>query len=435
MAKGAQPFKYRGKWRAQVTLDNGKRPTKDFKMHCEAVDWIAEQLANANSAHEPALGGPKAATLADALLHYAQLYTVNKDGAVSELNRINHYLEAAGHPRLKRVPTETGGHKLEVVKPRILPSAFQKHNETRRAAREQTYIRIELLANKRCSAVSTADIRKLFSLMQQEGLGDSTIQKEVALLKHLFNVAASEWSWKGFKNPCLGIKLGKSAMRFVSVTAQERQALLTAVGECDNPFFWPLVEIARETTLRRKSLLEMRWDKTDLAGRVTFVPSKTGPVPIPLSQRAIQVLEAMPRGDSEFVFPMTANAVKMAWNGARVKAGLPTLQFRDLRHMGATDYARAGFNSHQLAKVLGHKTTKTAEVYVNLVNQDVIEAMDRMASNALVMQLPPRATDKASVTINRNRANRVVHALKARLVNGDTPTIAATNMPRVPAQH
>jgi hypothetical protein len=32
MAKGAKPFKYRGKWRAQVTLDNGMRPAKDLSL-------------------------------------------------------------------------------------------------------------------------------------------------------------------------------------------------------------------------------------------------------------------------------------------------------------------------------------------------------------------------------------------------------------------
>lgn len=425
MAKSAQPFKYRGKWRAQPTLDNGKRTAKDFKMHADAVAWIAEQRANANSVHEPALGGPKTATLAEALLHYAELHTVTKDGAASELNRINRYLEAAGYPRLKRLVTDKGGYKLAEVKSLAPPSAFQKHNVARRAAREQTYMRIQLLANKRCSAISTLDIRTLFSEMKKEGLSESTIQKEIALLKHLFNLAAKEWNWSGFKNPCLGIKLGKSNMRFIVIKPQERQALTYALSECDNPYFWPMVEIARETTMRRKSLLGMLWKNIDLDGRVAVVPSKTGEVSIPLSQCAVQVLRTMPRSESEFVFPMTANAVDMAWDGVRMKAGLPKLQFRDLRHIGATDYARAGLGSHQLAKVLGHKTTKMAEVYVNLVNQDVLDAMDRAAAGCPVMQLPPPASDKASVTLNRKRATRIVQAAKAHLLNSDTPTTGA----------
>lgn len=53
------------------------------------------------SGHEPKLGGPTEATLADALTYYANQWTVNKGGARAELNRINHYLSAAGEKRLR----------------------------------------------------------------------------------------------------------------------------------------------------------------------------------------------------------------------------------------------------------------------------------------------------------------------------------------------
>lgn len=40
-------------------------------------------------------------------------------------------------------------------------------------------------------------------------------------------------------------------------------------------------------------------------------------------------------------------------------------QFADLRHLGAAFYARAGLSACELRLVLGHKTTRMAEVYVN----------------------------------------------------------------------
>ena len=69
MAQGPKPFKYRDTWRATVTLSNRTRPTKDFEKYDDAVQWIAEQLANADSLCAPELGGPTVATLADALLN------------------------------------------------------------------------------------------------------------------------------------------------------------------------------------------------------------------------------------------------------------------------------------------------------------------------------------------------------------------------------
>jgi integrase len=415
MAKGAKPFKYRGKWRATVTLSNGKRPAKDFDGYDDAVHWIAEQLANANAEHEPELGGPTTARLADALRLYAELYTVNKRGFASELNRINHYLEGAGMAPLKRVPNDTQGHKLVEYKRRLLPQAWQEHNDARLAARSQSYVRIAELAKRRCSAISTADLRRLVADMKKEGLSESTVQKEVALLKHMFNMASNEWSWKGFENPCKGIKLGRSDSRFVFISDQQRKQLWDALAECDNPYFWPLVELELQTTLRRSSLLALRWDQVDLDGRIFVVTSKTGQVAIPMTQLAVRVLREMPRSDSGMVFPMTANAVDCAWDGVRVKAGIPTFQFRDLRHVAATDFARRGFNSHQLMRILGHKTITMAQTYVNLVSQDVLDVMDRTEAKSRVLQVPPPASGSGTDMFNRKRSTRLTQAVRERM--------------------
>lgn len=97
-----KPFKYRGRWRAQVTCKNGSRPHADFDDYDSASAWIVETLANANTEHEPELGGPTQATLAQALNHYASLYTVNKGGVDSALNRINHYLAGDGRKLLRK---------------------------------------------------------------------------------------------------------------------------------------------------------------------------------------------------------------------------------------------------------------------------------------------------------------------------------------------
>ena len=433
MAKGAKPFKYRSKWRATVTLANGKRPAQDFDRYDDGVQWIAEQLANANAQHAPELGGPTMATLADALRLYARLYTVNKRGFASELNRINHYLEGAGMARLKRVQNDTLGHALAEYDRSTLPESWQGHNDARRAARSQTYLRIGELAKTRCSAVSTADLRRLVADMKKEGLSESSVQKEVALLKHMFNMAANEWSWKGFENPCKGIKLGKSNARFVFLTQEQRKRLWDALAECDNPYFWPLVELELQTTLRRSSLLALRWDKVDLDGRIFVVESKTGQIAVPLTQHAVRVLREMPRHESGVAFPMTANAVDCAWDGVRTKAGIPDLQFRDLRHVAATDFARRGFSSHQLMKVLGHKTITMAQTYVNLVSQDVLDVMDRTEPASPVLQVPPPASGSGTDMLNRKRSTRLTRAVRERMgITATCPTDATreANLPQ-----
>jgi len=123
---------------------------------------------------------------------------------------------------------------------------------------------------------------------------------------------------------------------------------------------------------------------------------------------------------------MSENAVKLAWEGVREKADLKWLRFADLRHLGATFYARAGLNAHELRLVLGHKSTKMAEVYVNLVNTDVTEALDRAeAQRPIARPMPGR-----DVHAGRDSAT-IVAERRARRLNGE-PALPANVVPLFP---
>ena len=241
----------------------------------------------------------------------------------------------------------------------------------------------------KCGRLDTDLLRELHTTMKREGLSDSTVQKELALLKAMFNAAIREWRWKGFVNPAVGIELGKSESRYVRVSSEEEQRLTQALTRCDNPQMWPLVELAITTCMRKGSLLAMKWSQVSLETKEVRVWGKGFNVTLPLSPRAIELLKTLPRDGSDKVFSMSSNAVQQAWNHVRKNARLP-LQFRDLRHVGATFYGKAGFNAHQLQKVLGHKSTRMAEGYVNLVNSDVQEALERAeADGAVSRHMPP----------------------------------------------
>lgn len=359
-AKMPSPHRYRGKWRGQVTLKNGQRPAKTFETCQEAKQYISDTLSERDTEHEPSLGGPTRTTLAEALTYYAGLYTINKGGARAELNRINHYRDGAGLQRVSIQLDDKGAKVLQESPRKPGPSAFEQHADERRAKRSATYQRIAKFATKICSTFSKVDIRELMADMEREGLSPSTIQKEVALLRHMFNMAAEEWNWLGFKNPAEGIKLGKSNQRFVFITKAQEAALWKALSECDNPYVEHWVALALETTLRPGSVNALRWDQVDLDNRVAFTPSKTGAVSVALSQSAVKILNNMPRSPCGKVFPMSANAMDMAWDGVSIKAGVPTLRLADLRHLSATGLARRGLTGPQLQKMLGHKTMTMA---------------------------------------------------------------------------
>lgn len=434
MAKPAQPFRYRDGWRIQVTLDNGKRPSKDFAKHADAVQWAADTLSPAkNGKHAPELGGPTKATLAQALAFYAEHHSLLKGGVDAELNRINHYLEGAGQPLLKAVVNAKGGRELARHTPTAQPDAWQQHNDRRRTARAATYAAIRTLANRRCSEISSAHIRALHTQMSKDGLSASTIQKEIAMLKTMFNTAATEWAWKGFENPCSAIKLGKSERHFVYLEPAQHQALGQALAECDNPYFWPLVIAAKETTLRLDTLMRMRWDKVDVENRITVLPSKSGQRNYVLPLTVQEVLRALPRSPTGRVFPMSKNAVKMAWNRVREKAQVPGLQFRDLRHLGATDWARRGLTAHELQQVLGHSNIQTAQYYIDLVGRDIQGALDRASTKASVPQLPEAGQCDTAEQIRRKRAERMREVTAKRVAQLQHPHDAAPSPVDAPA--
>jgi hypothetical protein len=257
--------------------------------------------------------------------------------------------------------------------------------------------------------------------MNQDGLTSSTIQKEIALLKHMFNVAINEWEWQGFRNPCMGIKLGASVIRFVILSKEERTTLFLALQECDNPYFWPLVKVALLTALRRSSLLMLQWEAIDYTNKVAYVGSKTGRITVPLSQAVIDILKHMPRDSATGpVFPMTGNAVDAAWDGVRQKIGRPDLQFRDLRHIAATDLARKGASSEFLRRFLQHKTAHMANIYINLTQHDMLDQLDALQSEFITSELPPRSTQSAEEC---RRAKKVIRLVRAKRSDDPQPSV------------
>ena len=425
-AKMPSPFKYRDRWRAQVTLKNGQRPAKTFLTYQEAKQYISDTLSERNTEHQPSLGGPTQTTLAEALTYYASLYTINKGGARAELNRINHYREGAGLERVSIKLDDKGAKVLQESPRKRGPSAFELHADERRYKRSATYQRIAKFASKMCSTFSKVDFRELMADMEREGLSPSTIQKEIALLRHMFNMAAKEWNWLGFANPAEGIKLGKSETRFVFLTKVQEAALWKALGECDNPYVEHWVALALETTLRPGSVNALRWDRVDLDNRVAFTSSKTGAVPVALSQNAVKILNNMPRSPCGKVFPMSANAMDMAWDGVRIKAGVPTLRLADLRHLSATGLARRGLTGPQLQRMLGHKTMTMAQVYINLVQSDMLEVLDRIQPSSSVYSIAPLEGQDAATVQRRRRSERLAEAVAKKVLAKESISQAAT---------
>jgi hypothetical protein len=203
-------YKHRRGWHACANV-LGERIKKNFATEGAAKKWATATEVEIKRGHKPSLGGPSKVTLAGMLVKYAHQFTNSKKGAKSELDRINRYLVAASLPQLRQEPTDNSVFKLVEIAmcsdETSLPSAFQAHLEERLGKRAKTNALRAALACTPVSDISKDMLRSFMAQMHSDGLGGSTALKEMALLKHAFNMAIRERNWSSFKNPLVGMKL------------------------------------------------------------------------------------------------------------------------------------------------------------------------------------------------------------------------------------
>ncbi|GAB3630342.1 integrase [Pandoraea terrae] len=424
----ASVYRHRNGWQASVTVD-GRNQKKNFADKKSAVAWADEMATDMRkTAHTPRLGGPAKVTLARMLFEYAHLYTIGKRSYKSELDRISRYLEAASLPRLKAEVSASGGITLrpltQPLAAQALPRAFAAHRRTRMDNHAGTHEWRTHLANRLVKDLSPADFRTFLAKAKSDGLSDSTMQKELALLKHAFNMASNEWNWVAFESPLAKLKIPKGGPPRDKVLSAEAEARFkAALAECDNPLMLPLFEFAIETTGRRGSLLKLHWSDIDLEAREAVLHrTKSGKnVHVPLTQRAVEILRNLPREAGEArVFPMSAEAVGAAWDRACERAGLSDFRFHDTRHIGTTRHARRLRNPSLLKQITGLQTDAMLARYTHFMLDDVLELLDATEPAPPSGSPTPTCAGPATPSIGEMRRLN-----KARRVQSTTPSVEA----------
>jgi integrase len=118
--------------------------------------------------------------------------------------------------------------------------------------------------------------------------------------------------------------------------------------------------------MRRSELLSMRWEDVDVLRRTVLLrTTKNGrPRTVPLSMRALEIIQDMPRvGDRVFV--VSANAVRLAWERLRRRAGISGLRFHDLRHEAISRFFEKGLNMPEVATISGHRDPRMLMRYTH----------------------------------------------------------------------
>lgn len=216
-------------------------------------------------------------------------------------------------------------------------------------------------------------------------VSSSTVRKELSILGHVLKVADLEWGFTGLSEIAKGVRKPPSMRpRDRRLQPGEFELLHASIGRVRNPVFKDVVLFAIETAMRRGEILSLTWDQVDFKRQTAHLPiTKNGEArTVPLSLEAIRILQKTRTNQCKAgtVFPITANALRLAWGRCVRRAGIENLRFHDLRHEAISRFFELGLSIPEVALISGHKDPRMLFRYTHLKAEAVAQKITGLSS-------------------------------------------------------
>lgn len=223
-----------------------------------------------------------------------------------------------------------------------------------------------------------------------EGAAPKTVNKELILMGHAFNLAMKEWEWIRVNPVSMVSKLKVRNLKERWLTYDEEERLLNV----SPAWLKEIIVFAVNTGLRQGEILKLTWDRVDLKRRtLTILEQKNGDRDtLPLNEHVITVLTTRKNIrsiKSDHVFfskagtPLDARNLLRGYYKARKEAGLEDVRFHDLRHTFATRLVQAGVDIYKVQKLMRHKTPIMTQRYAHHYPEslrDGVEVLDKIST-------------------------------------------------------
>ncbi|MHB1301804.1 MAG: tyrosine-type recombinase/integrase [Burkholderiales bacterium] len=331
-------------WHVQIRRKGFPNQTRTFESRDDAAKWARMIESEMDRGVFVSRKEAESTTLAEALGRYLKEVTPLKKGAKREEQRISQWLK-------------------------------------------------DPLATRTLAAIRGADLAEYRDKLRNDGKADATIRLNLMLISHLFETARKEWGMEGLANPCRSITMPcGSRQRDRRFEAGEEERFFEALDQhCRNPYIPALIRFAIETAARRSELVKLQWENVDKKKQTAkIIDGKNGEDrTIPLSSRAVEILESLPRHLSGRVFPVGSDATSRAVSSAVKKARkayeseclavgkkplagfLKDFRLHDTRHEATSRFFEKGLNQMEAAAVTGHKTLQMLKRYTHLKAEDL----------------------------------------------------------------
>lgn len=336
------------RWRAQVRRKGYEQQSAYFDRKSDAEAWARQIEAGIDAGKKPIGSEAKKHRLADAIDRYVLEVLPDKKSARDQKQQLSVWKSLIGDLKLSEVTTD------RLLKAR---TSISEHR------------------GRRGGNVSNA-----------------TVNRYWAALHHVLEITVREYGWLE-QNPMKRIKKLKEPqgrVRFLNVA--EREALLSACSKSANQFLETIVLIAITTGLRRREILELKWERVNLeTGQVIIEETKNGAprsthLLMPVLDRLKQLYKQK-ESNAGLVFPGRSGLhpidIKSAWYSAVEQAGLEDFRFHDLRHTAASYIAMDGGSVPEIAAVLGHKSFQMASRYAHLSDDHTKSILEKTMKGVL----------------------------------------------------
>ena len=203
---------------------------------------------------------------------------------------------------------------------------------------------------------------------------DGTIKSELMLIKRIVKIATDKWNYGIPFNAFYGIELpSPHKPRNRRATQEELSILIAHANKQRNTYISTIIQFAVETGMRRSEILKLKWIDVNLETRIaSLYDTKNGDDRhIPLTKTAVQLLSNLTQL-SDFVFPISANCLRLAWERCRKKSNIKGLRFHDLRHEAVSRFFEMGLSVPEVALISGHKDVRQLFRYTHLKPESLI---------------------------------------------------------------
>jgi len=261
------------------------------------------------------------------------------------------------------------------------------------------------------SKITTEMIEEYKAKRLEDGLKNSSVNRELSCLRKIFNLAL-DWSYLS-ESPMRKVKSlsEKGSMRERILAEDEEVRLLEAAAL----HLKPIIMVALYTGFRKGAVLSLKWQNVDFEkGEIRTTQSKTGAGrAVPMNSTVMSLLYDLKsqNGYSEYVFtnPETGKPfvdIKNAFLGACERAGIEDLHFHDLRHTFGSRLVRNGANINLVKELMGHASIVTTQRYLHSQVNEKKQAVEALTAK-------PQNQSPCQFRVNFSDEVMVSHSIKA----------------------